>query len=190
MLSACDAVARWDEEVRLSDGTVAVVQRRVVDSGGALASAQLYHPASGAFFKTRGELVPNAFDIRTGVPYVLMTVGSDQLCVRAGYPRYSMIAFAWDSGRWRRVDVDERALSLGFNLAPHWFLNRHDNSKKLSGRVTLSQKDATGNTQEIKSWLAQFTDYCSEARVQRMIGKNLIAEWQGYRSIESMFMER
>jgi len=143
-------VVRWTEEVKSHDGSMFLLEGRakrgrnpivVFQHRGAITSIEYYHRASGAYWKSPGSgFMPAVFDLINGVPYLVIPVVSEIVCIWFDFPEKDLLVYRWQDNGWRRAGSAELPPELDFNLLVGIF-NERDRSKDVSGLVTFEFKE-------------------------------------------------
>ena len=139
---------KWTEEVRLHDGTVVQVKRRVelgetgfpVQQRGMPKYFELCYPPLGAYWKSKPSYPPETFDIVEGKAYIKVPVRGCITCKLQGYPEADALYFQWDAGRWKKVEESDSLRKLRFNLLSAIYASNSDKAD-VRGLVTLTQKE-------------------------------------------------
>lgn len=126
MTTACanNDLLQWTEEVKLSDGRIIQLQRRLelTASGFPVQRRGLYkyhefcYAPMGVHWKSRGGYVPDIFDIANGKAYVHVPISDCSQCMLHGYPETDALYFVWDHGKWKRIAHEEFPASFEWNL--------------------------------------------------------------------------
>jgi hypothetical protein len=142
-------VARWTEEVKSHDGSVLLLEGRSIQARqpivsfqhrGPLISDEYYHRATGAYWKSPGSgLTPGGFDLVGGVPYMVVPVGSEIVCIWFDFPEKDMLVFRWENNGWRRARFADLPPGFDLNLLINKF-NERDRRRDVTGLVTLGTK--------------------------------------------------
>lgn len=148
-------VVRWTEEVKLHDGSAITLEARakrgresivLFQHRGPITSIEYFHPPTKAYWKSPGAgFMPTAFDLVDGVPYVVIPVVSEIVCIWFDFPEKDLLVYRWQDTGWRRVSFAELPPEVDFNLLVGIF-NERDRSGDVSGLVTLefkAQRDGT-----------------------------------------------
>lgn len=142
-------VARWTEEVRSHDGSIFLLEGRSMQARqaivlfqhrGPLISDEYYHRASGAYWKSPGSgFSPAGFDLVAGVPYMVVPVGSEIVCIWFDFPEKDLLIYRWQNQGWRRARYADLPPGFDFNLLNGIFDER-DRKRDVSGYVSLETK--------------------------------------------------
>jgi hypothetical protein len=142
-------VVRWTEEVKAHDGSIIVLEARATrarqpivlfERRGPVTSVEYYHRPSGAYWKSPGAgFMPATFDLVDGVPYMVVPVSSEIVCIWFEFPEKDLLIYRWQDQGWRKAHYGDLPSSLDFNLLNGIF-NERDRSKDVSGFVTLEIK--------------------------------------------------
>lgn len=129
VLSGCDVVLHWDEEVRLHDGKVVVIKRTAVkEFTAALGDVPYRHKESRISLdqpvkvRWQGDIRPIAFDLYGPDSYVVIElIGRGGPCQRYGSPNPPFVYFkSTDGMAWARVDAAAVPPTLRKNLLLNW----------------------------------------------------------------------
>ena len=148
-------VVRWTEEVKLHDGSVILLEGRATrarqaivlfEHRGPVISNEYYHRPSGAYWKSPGGgFYPGAFDIVDGVPFMVVPIGSEIVCIWFDFPEKDLLIYRWQNQGWRRARYADLPPGFDFNLLYGMFDER-DRKRDVSGLVTLALKDSRDGT--------------------------------------------
>lgn len=137
---------KWSEDVKLHDGTVIVVKRRIELGGAVSPAARRGHPRyhelcyaeKGIYWRSKPEYEPELFDIVAGKAYVRVPLRGCSSCMLHDFPGNNAVQFVWDGNTWVKIDRKDLPPSLRFNLlsAPYG----DDESYDAKGHVTLLEK--------------------------------------------------
>lgn len=83
--------------------------------------------------------MPAAFDIVGGVPYIVLPVGSEIVCIWFDFPEHDLLVYRWQGQGWQRARYEDLPPSIDFNLLNRIFRERAS-GKDVSGLVTLEIK--------------------------------------------------
>lgn len=138
---------KWTEEVKLHDGKIVQVKRRVeltasgfpVQKRGRPVYHELCYPPMGIYWKSKPEYRPENFDLVNGRAYVKVSLGGCSTCMLHGYPETDALYFVWASGTWKKIESDEFPAQLRLNLiqSPKQ-ANPEDDAR---GLLTLAAKE-------------------------------------------------
>lgn len=170
-------VAQWQEEVRLSDGKVIVLERKSiigpgspVEHRGAVISHELCYKPMGVYLKTGGVFQPEIFDLVDGIPYIALPVRGCALCQLDKYPEHSTLFFEFVEGAWRRIPYSAFPRQADTNLLQRIFSGRN-RSRDIQGYVSLDGKrkhdgDPLDRGGTFKKWMhGQRGSTCSRCAV-------------------------
>lgn len=117
----------WEEEVKLSDGTVLVVSRSYIRG-----SDEWFRPGRGGVLESRlaasvpkhgrieffwkGRELPVSFDVISGVPWIVLPIAGLNQCEKYGNPAESVVAFSRTDGKWNWRPFSEAPHELNANL--------------------------------------------------------------------------
>lgn len=147
-LAACASNdIRWTEEVKLSDGRVIEIQRRVeltesgfpVQERGFRRSLEICYAPMKLRWKSKGEYVPDIFDIVDGKAYMHVPVYDCISCMLFGYPETDALYFVWVDGQWKRISHEEFPEPSRWNLLMSFATPREKEDPR--GRLTLQDKE-------------------------------------------------
>lgn len=150
-------VLDWSEEVELHDGKIIVIKRHdevgrfgfpLAHRGGRKYWQFCYAPM-GIHWKSKPDYFPDVFDIVDGKAYVLVPIGSHELCMLHGYPETNALYFVWENGAWKKIPYEEFPKGLRSNLLGNTHYD-DDGSRDVRGLVTLAEKETRSPT---ASWL-------------------------------------
>lgn len=121
-----DPELRWQEEVKLADGRVIVVERW--SKRPAMGTLGQRGPTLWWEIKAKNpdtsETVtwyedagtgPDIFDFVAKVPYVAARVGAYSACKKYGWPKVNWVFFRYD-GTWKQIPIEEFPKQLDSNL--------------------------------------------------------------------------
>lgn len=162
---ACAACAadeiKWTEEVKLSDGRVIQLQRKVqltvsgfpVQERGFVKYSEMCYPPMNVRWKSSGGFQPDIFDIVDGKAYVHVPISGCISCNYFGYPATDAIYFVWEKGVWKQIKHEEFPARSEWNLLispvapaghesddPHGLLTLKDKERRPSGLRIEQQK--------------------------------------------------
>ncbi len=163
----------WDEEVPLHDGSVIVIKRREVKSGGGFPinsmnprgitrSYEFCYPPMGLYWKSKGEYEPEILAVVEGKAYVKVPISSSESCMFHGYPETNAIYFVWENHAWKKILYEQfpkavrrtNLLLEAFGIKPE---------KDVHGLVTVFQKENRdsiyGAMRRTKGRIQSLTDY-------------------------------
>jgi len=165
----------WEEEVPLHDGSVIVIKRREVKSGGGFPvsgmnprgitrSYEFCYPLMGLYWKSKGgpRYQPEILEIVDGKAYVKVPISGPEACMFHDYPATNAIYFVWENSAWKKIPYEafpkvvRRAnlLSNAFGIKPE---------KDVRGLVTVFQKEQRdgiyGAMKRTKGRIQSLTDY-------------------------------
>jgi len=147
-LSACASNdIRWSEEVKLSDGRVIELQRRVeltasgfpAQERGFVKYVEICYAPMKLRWRSLGSYIPDIFDIVDGRAYVSVPIGNCETCRMFGYPDPNALLFVWENGDWTRVRSEEFPRASEWNLLMSFASSRPQDDPK--GRLTLDDKE-------------------------------------------------
>ncbi len=160
-------VVRWTEEVRSHDGSIIVLEAKAArarapivlfEHRGPITLVEYYHRPSGAYWKSPGAgFMPAVFDLIDGVPYVVVPVGSEIVCIWFDFPERDLLIYRWQDSGWRRATYAELPADLDFNLL-HGIFNERDRSDDVSGLVTLEIKAQRDGSRGSGGGMKRFLD--------------------------------
>lgn len=156
-LGACGQgvdTAEWTEEVKLSDGRMIVISRRVraksngfpnASRGGYVDYELSYAPLGVYWYEKASPLrvrYPTSFDIIDGVPYFVLE-GSSDVCVNRPKTDYAAEFLKWKDGGW--VSVPQSDFPVGrmtVNLFDgYWGHTSKDDARGLITWVRKAEED-------------------------------------------------
>lgn len=166
---------KWTEEVKLHDGKVIQIKRRIelsptgfpTSSRGKPLYHELCYAPMGIYWKSNPAYNPELFDLVNGKAYVRVPLLGCNYCKLHDFPSTNSLYFVWEDGKWKEIAADAFPTRARFNLlsATHW---DDDGAHDARGLITLSdktQRDA-GLYQEL-----------------RAIGANSLTERRGHRDL-------
>ena len=149
VIAACAPTEiKWTEEVKLHDGKVIQVKRRIELSATGFPTSSrgkpLYHELCyapmGIYWKSNSAYEPELFDLIDGKAYVRVPLGGCSSCKLHNFPKSNSLYFVWDAGQWNQIAVDAFPPQLRFNL-----LNRthgdDDGAHDARGLIRLAEKE-------------------------------------------------
>jgi hypothetical protein len=115
---------KWTEEVKLHDGKIIQLERRMeltasgfpAQTRGRPISHEFCYAPLGVYWRSKPEYRPELFDIVGGNAYAKVSLGDCASCKLQGYPESGALYFAWDSGRWRKIEPKDFPAQLELNL--------------------------------------------------------------------------
>ena len=123
VMMGCDVSRSWKEEVKLSDGSVIVVKRRMVRERfgeighhGRVLKQELEYDKAGGAIHWVGDIDPVIFDFAQGKAYVVAFPQVYAECQRYGFPNPPFVFFRELGPNWERVDAGKVPKGLEFNL--------------------------------------------------------------------------
>lgn len=147
-LTACASNdIRWTEEVKLSDGRVIELQRRVeltasgfpAQERGFVKYVEICYAPLKLRWRSLGAYVPDVLDIVDGKAYMHVPIGNCGECRALGYPDPNALHFVWENGAWKRIRHDEFPAASEWNLLRS-FANRRPQEDP-RGLITLQEKE-------------------------------------------------
>ena len=152
MLSVVASAAneiKWTEEVRLSNGRVIQLQRKVeltesgfpVQQRGSIKSYEMCYAPMNVRWKSGRGFQPDIFDIVDGKAYVHVPVYGCASCSYFGYPETDAIYFVWDRGEWKRIKHEEFPAKSEWNLLMSLVAPAGHESDDPHGLLTLKDKE-------------------------------------------------
>jgi hypothetical protein len=140
---------KWTEEVKLSDGRVIQLQRRVeltasgfpVQQRGVPNFYELCYPPMKVHWKSQRGYQPDVFDIVGGKAYVQVPITGCYECRVLGDPDPNALFFVWDSGKWKRIRYEEFPQSAQWNLLLSIVSPAGHEENDPRGLVTLQDKE-------------------------------------------------
>jgi hypothetical protein len=137
---------KWTEEVKLHDGKVIQVKRRIELAAGGFPKRghaqyhELCYPPMGLHWKSKALYEPEAFDIVNGTPFVRVPLRGCSSCMLHGYPQTNSIFFAWNGRQWTKIDEQRAPDELRFNLLRKVYVEV-DGSKDARALITIAEKE-------------------------------------------------
>lgn len=139
---------KWEEEVKLHDGKIIVLNRheKLGLSGLPLAnrgSRKYWHfcyAPMNIIWKSKPEYFPEVFDIVDGKAYVRVTISSCASCQLHDYPETSALYFVWEGNAWKKIDYKDFPAGLRFNMLGGTHYD-DDGSRDMRGLVTVEEKE-------------------------------------------------
>jgi NAD-dependent dihydropyrimidine dehydrogenase PreA subunit len=157
LLSGCgNDVAKWSEEVALTDGRTVVVERRAERGGrqimtgerGPIESWELCYAPKKIYWKSPKEFRPSAFEMSGDTAFVKVLLHDCDDCKAAGFPPDSAAYFAHRGGKWVPVPASEYPGKRWKNLMELGVFDRIDAKQDVSGALTVQQKWERDNINE------------------------------------------
>ena len=139
-MTGCDVSRNWTEEVRLADGSLIVINRKMVrerfgEPGhpGRVLRQEIEYDKPGGVIRWSGDIDPLIFDFVNGKPYVVAFLSTGEDCERYGRPNSPFIFFERKENEWLRIYAKDMPDHLEFNLLRNaWNI--------ANGRITLALK--------------------------------------------------
>lgn len=143
----------WDEEVPLHDGSVIVIKRREVKSGGGFPinsmnprgitrSYEFCYPPMGLYWKSKGgpRYQPEILEIVDGKAYVKVPISGSEACMFHDYPATNAIYYVWEDSGWKKIPYEKFPQEIRrTNLLQNpWGKKSEDDAR---GLVTQSEKE-------------------------------------------------
>ena len=140
---------RWTEEVKLSDGKVVQIQRRVelTDSGfpfqqrGFNKYFEICYPPLNMHWKSKAPYQPDILDIVGGRAYMHVPISACISCMLFDYPKDDALYFAWEGGSWKRIRREEFPAAAEWNLFLSFKAAPGHEQDDAHGLVTLADKE-------------------------------------------------
>ena len=140
VMTGCDVSRNWTEEVRLADGSLIVIKRKIVRERfgelgyhGRVLRQEIEYDKPGGVIRWWGDVDPYVFDFANGKTYVVAFPRTGEECERYGSPNPPFVFFeqAGSGGEWRRIYAKDMPSHLEFNLLRNaWNI--------ANGRITLA----------------------------------------------------
>ena len=139
---------RWIEEVKLYDGRVIELQRRVglaasavpAQRRGRIEYHEICYPAMKLRWKSAAAYLPDLFDIVEGKAYVHVPLGACHECGLHGDPEPNALYFVWERGEWKRIRHEEFPRASEWNLLMAFVSAPGHEQDDPRGRLTLEHK--------------------------------------------------
>lgn len=139
---------KWTEEVKLSDGKVIQVKRRIELSGAAFPTQkrgraryhELCYPPMAVYWKSKPEYRPETFDIVGGKAYARVPLRGCSACMLHGYPETNSLYFMWDGTQWKKIEGKEFPQQLRLNLLSGTHAD-DDGTRDARGLISLTEKE-------------------------------------------------
>ena len=140
VMTGCDVSRNWTEEVRLADGSLIVIKRKIVrerfgEPGhpGRVLRQEIEYDTPGGVIRWPGDIDPMIFDFANGKAYVVAYPQVAEECFRYGNPNPPFVFFEQMGSEWRRIYAKDVPDTLEFNLLRNaWNIG--------NGRITLALK--------------------------------------------------
>ncbi len=123
VMMGCDVSRRWKEEVKLADGSIIVVKRRMVRERfgeighhGRVLKQEIEYDKPGGAVHWVGDIDPAIFDFVKGSAYVVAFPKVYEECERYGFPNPPFVFFVESGGKWQRIYAKDVPSGLDFNL--------------------------------------------------------------------------
>jgi hypothetical protein len=141
---------RWSEEVRLSDGRIVQLQRRVelgesafpLQQRGRRKSIEICYAPLKLHWKSSGAYIPDIFDIVEGKAYMHVPVTGCYECRVTGYPAPNALYFVWENAAWKRISHDKFPAASQWNLLMSFVSAPGHEQEDPHGLITLEDKEA------------------------------------------------
>lgn len=149
-VTACAAnEIKWTEEVKLSDGRVIQLQRKVeltesgfpVQERGLIKNYEMCYAPMNVRWKSGQGFRPDIFDIVDGKAYVHVPIYGCASCYLFGYPKTDAIYFVWNNGEWKQIKHEEFPAKSEWNLLMSLTAPAGHESDDPRGVVTLKDKE-------------------------------------------------
>jgi len=156
-LTACASnEIKWAEEVKLSDGRVIQVQRRIeltesgfpVQQRGFIRYHELCYAPMNIRWKSKPGYQPDIFDVVDGKAYMHVPLFDCFKCMLQGYPETDALYFVWDDGQWKRITHREFPAKSEWNLLMS--LVAPAGHEKDDPRGLLSLEDKQGRSSSLR----------------------------------------
>lgn len=145
--TGCDGdEIKWTEEVKLHDGRVVQIKRRIELSSvgfpkrGNPQYHELCYAPMGLHWRSKALYEPEAFDIVNGTPYIRIPLRGCSSCMLHEYPQTNSIFYAWIGRQWTKIDEKQAPDELRFNLLRKTYVE-DDGTKDARGLITLAEKE-------------------------------------------------
>lgn len=144
--SCAPALLQWEEEVKLHDGKIIVIQRKEeltgtgmpVQQRGFRKYFQFCYAPMHIVWKSKPEYFPETFDIVDGKAYAKVSISGIE-CKLHGYPKTDALYFRWDGKAWQEIDYADYPNGLRYNMLSGSSDLTPDRDAR--GFVTISEKE-------------------------------------------------
>ena len=123
VMMGCDVSRSWKEEVKLADGSVIVVKRRMVRERfgeighhGRVLKQEIEYDKPGGAVRWVGDIDPVIFDFGKDKTYLVAFLSTGEDCQRYEYPANPFIPYEYSAGVWRRIEMSNLPDALAVNL--------------------------------------------------------------------------
>lgn len=139
---------QWTEEVKLSDGRLVQLQRRMeltssgfpVQRRGFSKYHEFCYAPMGVHWKSRGGYPPDIFDIANGKAYAHVPISDCAKCMLHGYPDTDALYFVWDRGQWKQTTHEEFPAIFEWNLLMNPVAAAGHEKNDVRGFLSLTDK--------------------------------------------------
>jgi hypothetical protein len=164
---------KWTEEVKLSDGHVVQVERRVeltesgfpVQKRGFAKYHELCYTPMKIRWKSQRGYQPDIFDIVDGKAYIHVPITGCYECRIHGDPDPNALYFVWDNDRWKRIRHEEFPRPSEWNLLMGIVSAAGNERDDPKGLLTLQDKErrlsSLRNEQKRLGWKRVNESYAS-----------------------------
>ena len=133
----------WEEEVKLHDGTVIVVDRSVkrdrfggeAGFSGDVVSQKIKFSANGEQIVWKDDITPIIFDVVNSTYFVVAAPMLHDKCGEHGNPNPPFIFYKYEKGHWNSIRPSELPNGLQRNLLVNFWGPQHDS------KLTLRRKE-------------------------------------------------
>ncbi len=129
VMMGCDVSRSWKEEVKLSDGSVIVIKRRMVRERfgeighhGAVLKQEIKFAMPGSAIHWIADIDPVVLESVNGKHYLVAYLNTGEECRRYGYPDSRFLFYEHSGSDWRRIRSQEFPDGFAFNLLrAYWY---------------------------------------------------------------------
>ena len=140
-MTGCDVSRNWTEEVRLADGSLIVIKRKMVrerfgEPGhpGRVLKQEIEYDKPGGAIRWSGDIDPLIFDLVSGRIVVVAYLSTGEECRRYGYPANQFMPYEFSNASWQPIQMKDLPDGLKFNLLRNAWNNGNQ------GLITLAVK--------------------------------------------------
>lgn len=143
--SGAPAQIKWTEQVRLHDGRVVQLERRVgwmageVQRWGRNMYFEFCYAPMSVYWRSHSKYPPELFDIVDGRAYAKVSAHDCEVCKLHGYPETDALYFVWLGGSWKQIGHSEFPPQLRLNLLMN--PKGSGNRESVRGLVSLAEKE-------------------------------------------------
>ena len=140
-MTGCDVSRNWTEEVRLADGSLIVIKRKMVrerfgEPGhpGRVLRQEIEYDKPGGVIRWSGDVDPLIFYIAKDSIVVVAYLSTGEECRRYGYPKNKFMPYKLSNTSWQSIQMKDLPDGLEYNLLRSAWNNGNQ------GLITLAVK--------------------------------------------------